>query len=150
VAQALLISTLLTIAGLISTIVLGFRATPTHVANHIIVALVTVIVGLFSQSMTMFFFIGTGKELKDKSEQDSRVVQQTKAFKSRVFPAAMWAMAAIMVTFIMGGGVGSGKTPLWLHDALAALSIFLFARAYVIQIRAMTENATLMERYLKD
>ena len=149
-AQALLISTLLTIAGLISTIVLGFRATPTHVANHIIVALVTVIVGLFSQSMTMFFFIGTGKELKDKSEQDSRVVQQTKAFKSRVFPAAMWAMAAIMVTFIMGGGVGSGKTPLWLHDALAALSIFLFARAYVIQIRAMTENATLMERYLKD
>ena len=35
----------------------------------------------------------------------------------------MWAMAAIMVTFIMGGGVGSGKTPLWLHDALAAVSI---------------------------
>jgi hypothetical protein len=150
VAQALLVSTLLTIAGLIATIVLGVRATPSHVANHIIVALVTVIVGLFSQSMTMFFFIGTGKELKDKSEQDALVVQRTKAFKARVFPAAMWAMAAIMVTFIMGGGVGSGKTPLWLHNALAALSIVLFARAYVIQIRAMTENATLMERYLRD
>ncbi|MBV8517628.1 MAG: hypothetical protein JO197_09530 [Acidobacteria bacterium] len=149
-AQALLVSTLLTIAGLVATIVLGVRATPAHVANHIIVALATVIVGLFSQSMTMFFFIGTGKELKDKSEQDARVVQQTKAFKSRVFPAAMWAMAAIMVTFIMGGGVGSGKTPLWLHNASAALSIFLFGRAYVIQIRAMMENASLMERYLKD
>jgi hypothetical protein len=150
VAQALLISTLVTIAGLIVTIVMGFRASPAHVADHIIVAIVTVVIGLFSQSMTMFFFIGTGKELKDKSDQDAGVVQQTKAFKARVFPAAMWAMAAIMVTFITGGGVGSGKTPLWMHNALTAVSVVMFARAYWIQIRAMNENATLMERYLKE
>lgn len=149
-AQALLISTLLTIAGLIATIVMGARATPSHVATHIITALVTVVVGLFSQSMTMFFFIGTGKELKDASEQDDDVVQRTRAFKSRVFPTAMWAMAAIMVTFITGGGVGSGRTPLWLHNALAALCIAMYARAYWVQIRAMNDNATLMEKYLKD
>jgi small-conductance mechanosensitive channel len=150
VAQALLISTLITIAGLIVTVVMGFRATPAHVADHIIVALVTVVVGLFSQSMTMFFFIGTGKELKEKSDQDVTVVQQTKDFKSRVFPAAMWAMTAIMVTFITGGGVGSGKTPVWLHDALTFVSIAMFVRAYWTQIRAMNENATLMARYLRD
>ena len=149
-AQALLITTLLTIAGLIVTIVMGFQASPAHTADHIIVAMVTVVIGLFSQSMTMFFFIGTGKELKDKSNMDEGVVQRTRAFKSKVFPTAMWAMTAIMVTFIMGGGVGSGKTPRWLHDASAAVSLLLFARAYWIQIRAMNENATLMERYLRD
>lgn len=150
VAQALLISTLVTIAGLIVTVILGIRATPAHTADHIIIALVTVVIGLFSQSMTMFFFIGTGKELKEKSDQDAGVVQQTKDFKTRVFPAAMWAMTAIMITFITGGGVGSGKTPVWLHDALTAVSVLMFARAYWIQIRAMNENATLMEKYLKD
>jgi len=149
-AQALLISTLVTIAGLIVTIVMGLRASPAHVADHIVVALVTVVVGLFSQSMTMFFFIGTGKELKEKSDQDAGVVQQTKAFKARVFPAAMWSMTAIMITFITGGGVGSGRTPLWLHNALTAVSIVMYARAYWIQIRAMNENASLMERYLKE
>lgn len=149
-AQALLISTLVTIAGLIVTVVMGFRADPAHMADHIIVALVTVVIGLFSQSMTMFFFIGTGKELKEKSDQDAGVVQQTKAFKTKVFPAAMWAMTAIMVTFITGGGVGSGRTPLWVHDALTAISVFMFARAYWVQIKAMNENATLMERYLKE
>jgi hypothetical protein len=149
-AQALLISTLLTIAGLIATVVMGFRASPVHAADHIITAIVTVVIGLFSQSMTMFFFIGTGKELKDASAQDADVVQRTRAFKSRVFPSAMWAMTAIMITFITGGGVGQGKTPIWLHDALAALSIFMYARAYWIQIRAMNENATLMERYLRE
>ena len=129
---------------------MGFRATAAYQGDHILTALVTVVIGLFSQSMTMFFFIGTGKELKDASNQNADVVQRTKAFKSRVFPSAMWAMATIMITFITGGGVGLGKTPIWLHDALSALSIFMYARAYWIQIRAMNENATLMERYLRE
>lgn len=149
-AQALLISTLLTIAGLIVTIVIGFQSTPVQHANHILVALATVVLGLFSQSMTMFFFIGTGKELKEKSDENADVVKQTRDFKSRVFPAAMWAMAAIMITFITGGGVATRRTPLWLHDALAVLCIVMYARAYWVQIRAMNENATLMERYLRE
>ena len=149
-AQFLLITTLLSIAGLIATSIFGFQASPAHAADHIVVAIVTVVVALFSQSMTMFFFIGTGKELKEKSGGDAGVVQQTKSFKSRVFPAAMWAMTAIMVTFITGGGVGSGRTPRWVHDALTVISVVMFARAYVIQIRAMMENASLMERYLKE
>jgi hypothetical protein len=150
VAQFLLITTLFTIAGLIGSIVMGLRASPAHQATHIIVALVTVVIGLFSQSMTMFFFIGTGKELKEKSEQDAGVVQRTKDFKNKVFPTAMWAMTAIMVTFITGGGVASAKTPRWLHDALATVSLLMFARAYWVQIQAMDENARLMEKYLKE
>ena len=149
-AQALLISTLLTIAGLIATIVMGFLATPARAADHIITAIVTVVLGLFSQSMTMFFFIGTGKELKEKSNHDPDVVAQTRAFKSKVFPAAMWAMTAIMITFIMGGGVATGRTPRWLHDALALITFVMYARAYWIEIRAMTDNAGLMERYLRE
>jgi len=149
-AQFLLITTLFTIAGLIGTIVMGFRATPAHQATHIIVALVTVVIGLFSQSMTMFFFIGTGKELKEKSDQDAAVVQSTKAFKNKVFPTAMWAMAVIMVTFIMGGGVASAKTPRWLHMASAFLALVMFFRAYWVQLHAMDENARLMEKYLRE
>ncbi|HEY0144435.1 MAG TPA: hypothetical protein VGF48_26360 [Thermoanaerobaculia bacterium] len=149
-AQALLITTLLTIAGLIATMVVGFQSSPAHVANHIVTALVTVVLGLFSQSMTMFFFIGTGKELKEKSDQDPGVVERTKTFKAKVFPTAMYAMAVLMVTFIMGGGVGTRRTPLWLHNALAAASILMYVRAYVVQIRAMNENAELMERYLRE
>lgn len=149
-AQVLLITTLLTIAGLIGTSVMGFQATPAKQATHIIAALVTVVIGLFSQSMTMFFFIGTGKELKEKSDQDADVVQRTKAFKNRVFPTAMWAMAVIMVTFIMGGGVATGKTPRWLHDASALLSVVMYGRAYWVQLQAMDENARLMEKYLRE
>jgi hypothetical protein len=149
-AQFLLVTTLLTIAALIATGVFGFFASPAHAAKHIFFALGTVVLGLFSQSMTMFFFIGTGKEIKEKSNQDAEAVQRTRAFKSRVFPAAMYAIGILMVTFIMGGGVPSGKTPRWLHDALSAGCVVLFGRAYYIQLKAMDENARLMEKYLRD
>jgi hypothetical protein len=149
-AQFLLITTLFTIAGLLATSGMGFLAGPGHVAQHIFFALATAVIGLFSQSMTMFFFIGTGKELKDASNQDAAVVQRTKSFKSKVFPSAMYAMAALMVTFIMGGGVSSGKTPHWLHLTLTTVTVILYGRAYWVQLQAMDENARLMERYLKD
>jgi hypothetical protein len=152
-AQFLLLTTLLSIAGLLATMVAGYLASPGHVAQHILFALVTVVVGLFSQSMTMFFFIGTGKELKEKVKggaDEGVVVQQTKAFKSRVFPAAMYAIAVLMITFIMGGGVATGKTPRWLHQTLAVVSVVMLGRAYWIQLRAMDENARLMEKHMAE
>ena len=152
-AQFLLVTTLLTIAGIIATSVVGFLASPGHVAQHIMFALGTVVIGLFSQSMTMFFFIGTGKEIKDKVKGESEersVVQRTKDFKSKVFPTATYSMLVLMVTFIMGGGVGSGKTPGWLHNLLSLATLVMYARAYWVQLQAMNENADLMGRYLRD
>lgn len=149
-AQVLLTLTLLSIAGLIATIVAGYRATPIHASTHILIALATVIVGLFAQSMTMFFFIGMGKEIKEASGQNAEVVRRTRAHKATVFPAATYAIAALMITFIMGGGVKTGKTPVWLHTGLAAASLVLLARAYYVELKAMEDNARLMEEYLKE
>ena len=152
-AAFLLIATLLTIAGLIATSVMGFMATSFHASAHILIALGTVVIGLFSQSMTMFFFIGTGRQLKDKTAGtpgESEVRAATRRFSMMVSPAATFAMAVLMITFIMGGGVSSGKTPVWLHNVLAAGSIILYARAYWIEVRLMDESNKLMERYLVD
>ena len=152
-AQFLLITTLLTIAGLIATMIVGFLASPIHAAQHILFALTTVVIGLFSQSMTMFFFIGTGKQMKDKTKglaAEAAVKAETRSLTMKVSPIATYAMAVLMVTFIMGGGVSSGKTPRWLHNALSAASLAIFARAYWVELQAMMRNADLMEKYLRE
>ena len=153
VAQFLLISTLLTIAGLIATSIVGFMASPGNVAQHIMFALGTVVVGLFSQSMTLFFFIGTGTQLKDKTRGgavEAEVRGETRALTMKVSPAATFAMLVLMVTFITGGGVGSGKTPKWLHDLLTLGTIVVYARAYWVELQAMMRNGELMQKYLSD
>jgi hypothetical protein len=152
-AQFLLITTLLSIAGLIGTSIVGYVASPGHIAQHIFWALATVILGLFSQSMTLFFFIGTGKQLKDKTQggPDADAVRKaTRALTMRVSPAATYAMVLLMITFIMGGGVASGRTPHWLHISLSIATVAMYGRAYWVELQAMMENAGLMEKYLRD
>ena len=152
-AQFLLVTTLLTIAGLIATMIAGFMATPVSAAQHILFALTTVVIGLFSQSMTMFFFIGTGKQLKDAvkgSPDEAAVKAATRSLTMRVSPIATYAMAVLMVLFIMGGGVATGRTPRWLHDLLAVATVLMYARAYWVELNAMMGNADLMQRYLRE
>jgi hypothetical protein len=152
-AQFLLLTTLLSLAGILATSIVGFLAKPGSYHQHIFFALASVVLALFSQSMTMFFFIGTGKEIKDKvkgAAEEGTVVQQTKDFKSKVFPAAMWAMTFVMVLFITGGGVAGGKTNRWVHLGLAMATVVMYGRAYWVQLRAMDENAKLMEQYLAE
>jgi amino acid transporter len=152
-ARFLLITTLLSIAGLIATSVAGFMASPGHYAQHILLALGTVVIGLFSQSMIMFFFVGTGKQLKDRvkgSEHEPEVRKATRNLAMRVSPIATYAMAVLMITFIMGGGVSTGKTPRWLHLTLSIAAVVLYGRAYWVEIEAMERNAELMEEYLRE
>ena len=152
-AQFLLITTLLSMAGIIATAVAGFLASPGHAAQHILMALGTVVIGLFSQSMTMFFVIGTGKQLKDGAKggpYETEVRKSTRELAMRVSPAATYAMLLLMVLFITGGGVATRKTPVWLHLTLAIATLVLYARAYWIEIRAMERNARLMDEHLGD
>jgi hypothetical protein len=103
--------------------------------------------------MTLFFFIGTGKQLKDKTQggPDADAVRKaTRAMTMRVSPAATYAMVLLMITFIMGGGVASGKTPHWLHISLSIATIAMYCRAYWVELHAMMENASLMEKHLRD
>lgn len=123
------------------------------VARHIVLALATVIVALFSQSMTMFFFIGTGKEIKDSAKgtpEEKGVVDETKSYKAKVFPAALYSMLVVMTAFIIGGGVHTGSVPSWVHLLLSIASLLMFGRAYWIELHAMEKNANLMQKYLSD
>ena len=151
-AQALSIASLFSIAGLIGTAISGFRAQPgTATADHILLALATVFVGLFAQSMTMFFFIGTGKQIKTEAKgepDEAEIVARTKDFKNTVFPAAMWAIFALMVTFILGGGVHTGSLAPWVHSLTSVLTLILVTRAWWIEVVAMASNQELMERVL--
>src|SRR5512134_2640239 len=74
-ALALTLGTLLAIAGLLVTSIQGFAVASgldalrplagALVTRHVGFAIPTVLFSLFSQSMVIFFFIGTGRLVKD-------------------------------------------------------------------------------------
>jgi preprotein translocase subunit YajC len=42
--------------------------------------------------------------------------------------------------------VAAAKTPKWMHLILAFVAVGMYLRAYLVQLRAMDENARLMEK----
>src|SRR5690242_4108582 len=123
---ALLTTSLLSIICFIITSVLGLSMhARAGLSQHFMFGLFTTFLVTLGQSMTMFYFIGTGKHVKDLVAQQpsgNDFVRRTKVFKARVFPPALWAMLFTMATMIIGGGVDTRMIPAWAHGLLGALA----------------------------
>jgi len=102
-AIALLSGTLLAIAGFLLTSVQGFvvaasgHADRFLVTRHVAYAIPTVLLSLFSQSMVLFFFIGTGRLVKDETRalpdaDRNAVLRALSGFKRRTSPPATFAL----------------------------------------------------------
>lgn len=147
---ALLTSALLSILCFLATMLMGFGVVKVALAQHVLFGFFTTFLVTLSQSMTMFYFIGTGKQVKDlvaALPTGPQFVQRTKVFKAKAFPPALWAMLFTMATMIIGGGVHThvAWTPPILHAALAVLSLYFNVVAFYKNAKYMIENNILME-----
>jgi hypothetical protein len=123
-----------------------------NLQQHILFGLFATFLVTLAQSMTMFYFIGTGKQVKDLVINHSITegfVQRTKVFKARVFPPALWAMIFTMATMILGGGVHTKVIPSWVHLLLSLTALFFNIQAFFREARYMIEHSVLMQELEK-
>jgi len=158
-ALALLLGTLLAIAGLLVTSIQGFAVSSgleaarpiakALMARHVGYAIPAVLFSLFSQSMVIFYFIGTGKLVKDETAdfpetERRRILAKLSDLKRRTSPAATVALLSSIAVFVLGGAVHTRALPSWTHlsASLGALAIHVWALA--AEWRAFGDNARLM------
>ncbi len=148
--RALLILGWLATAGLLFTGLLGFQVSPeTGLGTHLLAALFSSLLILFSHCWIMFYLIGTGKAVKTavaEHDLDQNFVQQTIDFKNRSYPWLMLAMGVVMATFILGGGVATRVLPSWIHALLFALALTVQIRALILEGEVLMANDRLMRQ----
>ena len=149
----LLTTSLLSIVCFIVTAVLGFSIQGrAGVSQHFLFGFFTTFLVTLAQSMTMFYFIGTGKHVKDlvaNQPSGNEFIRRTKVFKAKVFPPALWAMLFTMATMILGGGVHTKLIPSWVHLTLAILALVFNLQAFFREARYMIEHSVLMQELEK-
>lgn len=152
-AIALLSGTLLAIAGFLLTAVQGFvvAAHPDRllVTRHVAYAIPTVLLSLFSQSMVLFFFIGTGRLVKDETRtlpdpQRNAVLRALSGFKRKTSPPATFALLSAIAVFVLGGAVHTRALPSWTHLAASLGAVAIHVWALVAEWAAFVENGKLM------
>jgi len=145
----LLTASLVSIVCFIITVFMGFMMVGrTGLGQHFLFGFFTTFLVTLAQSMTMFYFIGTGKQVKDlvaNHPSGKEFIQRTKVFKARVFPPALWAMLFTMATMILGGGVDTRVIPAFVHTLLAAAALYFNVVAFWKEAKYMVAHNMLME-----
>src|SRR5262245_3425668 len=145
----LLTTSFLSIVCFIVTAVLGFSIQGrAGVYQHSLFGFFTTFLVTLAQSMTMFYFIGTGKQVKELAANQpsgNEFIRRTKVFKARVFPPALWAMLFTMATMIIGGGVDTHVVPTWVHTGLAIAALYFNLVAFWRDAKYMIEHNALMQ-----
>ncbi len=136
-------------AGLLAAVTASGFLVPAWLSAdmHVLLGYMATVIVLFSHTISMFYFIGTGSAVKNAAKEladrDNRSMvplwEQTKAFKNRLFPIQMTAMLAIMTASIMGAGVLTRALPSWVHLALELAAV-------PINLVALLRTASLIEQ----
>lgn len=150
-AMALLLATGLALVGFVFTSIQGFAVTAGPlVTRHVGYAIPTVLFSLFSQSMVIFFFIGTGKLVKEEAaglpEADRAVVLAAlRRFKMQTSPPATLALLCAITVFVLGGAAHTKALPSWVHLGSAVAAVATHLWAFAAESRAFAENNRLMD-----
>jgi hypothetical protein len=115
--------------------------------NHPSFALFMMIIYLFTETLVMFFFVGTGvsiKEYVNEHESDPEYYVHAQSIKRSLYPPMLLNLALVMTVFIIGGGVDTLVIPGWLHGVLFIVAFLHFIKTILIQHRCFKANTKII------
>lgn len=138
---------LLTFLLLITSFFQSFLKFSVFYAGHVTFMILTSIVYLFTETMVIFFFVGSGMGIKERTMEhklDPRHHQQSKAIKKKVFPPLMMNMVFMMILFILVGAVDTHRLPVWAYDLIFAGCIIHYVKVKVTQNGCFRDNTNII------
>lgn len=114
---------------------------------HMMVGIFLATVTLILHVMTMFHFIGSGKELKEAVELlggDAEVIRRLRRFKMQTSGIATLAPVVTGAAVILGGGAHTGALPSWIHWGLGLAALVVNLCAFPVEYRTLKENLRLI------
>ena len=116
---------------------------------HVSTGLFAAFLSVFAHCMSMFYFIGTGKVIRE-AVQDRGLAPgyagEARAFKTRYFPIASLTIAATMAAPILGGALDAGRVVRDVHLWVAVAALVLNLAASAVAVKGIWGNLGLIAR----
>lgn len=119
---------------------LGFSVLNASVMSFLIL---TSIIYLFTETLVMFFFVGTGVSVKEymlEHRIHGNFHQRMIALKRYVYPPQLLNILILMTAFILYGAADTGKISIWIYRGLLIAGIAHFIYAKMLQHKAFKDN----------
>ena len=115
------VMTLVTFITLIIAFFQSFLKFSVFNADHVTFIIFTSILYCFTETLVIFFFVGTGVSVKEytlEKNLDHSFHKRSIAIKRKVYPPLMLNLLFLMVLFILVGAVDTYRFPGWLYYIL--------------------------------
>ena len=105
--------------------------------NHITLDLLVSLIFIASQTLVMFFFVGTGVNVREYLESHKEIgddlYRQMFAIKRKLYPPTMMVTIMFMAMVIIDGAFFIGKVSEWWFHILYLLTIYYYYKATRVQ-----------------
>ena len=122
-------------------------------ANHPQFALLSVIFYMLTETLIMFYFIGSGTAIKktiQTGSMNANLYDNVKKTKMKLFPHLTINMIFIGIVFILGGAVQTGRLAGWMHGLLFDLAFIHFIYTAFLQHHGFKDNVEIIGKLAKD
>lgn len=138
---------LLTFVLLLIGLAQSFAHFPVFKAGHLTFMLLTSIVYLLTETLIIFFFVGTGVSIKEYTQEhklDSGYHQRSLAIKYRVYPPLLLNILFMMIVFVLVGAVDTHRVPAIVYQTIFAGALIHFIRTKTVQHRCFRDNTRII------
>lgn len=148
--RSMLIVGVLATLGVAASAVLGYLlASPADAAmpTHVLVALASTLLAVFSHSWILLYLLGTGKAVGDAIRSgglDLGLSQRTRRLKSFTYPWVLLAMAGLLAVFALGAASTANLVPVRHHHVAFYAVLLVQGAALWAEGRVLRENERLL------
>ena len=141
------VMTVVTFITLIIAFFQSFMKFSVFNADHVTFIIFTSILYCFTETLVIFFFVGTGVSVKEytiEKNLDHSFHKRSIAIKRKVYPPLMLNLLFLMVLFILVGAVDTYRFPGWLYYILFFGCIIHYIKIKLVQNECFRENTQII------
>jgi hypothetical protein len=123
----------------------GFAGPFTHIGW----GLIAPIAPMLGFSITLFYFIATGKAVREAAQKGLATTEDydsTRRFKAKLFPWIVGAMIALMAAPLSGAAFDTGKIPRYAHAGVAWGALAVIWLAWWKAVGMLQENSSILAK----
>jgi len=109
----------------------GYFQFPVFGFSHPAFALITATIYLLTETLIVFFFVGSGADIKQYMTEgmaEEKEYDKTIVIKKKIYPPTMLNILLVITVFILGGAVDTHVLPHWIHGILFFLALIHFIK----------------------
>jgi hypothetical protein len=109
--------------------------------------ILTSIIYLFTETLIMFFFVGTGVSVKEymlEQKIHGDFHQRSIRIKRRIYPPQLLNLLILMIAFILFGAADTHKISPWVYRGVLLLGIIQYLDAKWVQNACFKDNTQII------